>query len=454
MTNNIEEFNYESFDRQLDNFIFMSEILATEQDYCSTQELTFDILSLQAKVDRLCSLADMDYALQLAQLKHSRLEKNWHYHKSLETLLTSRIIPLLKNVMGNLYETGTFVGQKLQPVTPNMSSFLPRLAKQMDDAQDWSELLNDIANVEKLLRENAQKEEFPSMDTPERLWRLMQFFAQFCYLLYHFRRVCLLCKKEVEEEDAGRLLTAMVQQWAESKEGSIELQRYETVMLYENDDKPLSSDQLKNARKALLDDVPQAMQLSYINHIHDINLLAQDLLCLEYDERTLYRFVEVIAKWQLLTTRINELAHPILAAQKLQNEVFVESVHGKHIDLIKLKEGIARMLPHIKRKYHWFCVWSVLKHHNLLANTAFEPFARQMMHDDWFGGISQAKHFNGDTLRDYNGYFTNMDYTSWQKDEFLLYKERYNKVRWSDNLCTNLLCICEIMDEEFQTIGK
>lgn len=44
----------------------------------------------------------------------------------------------------------------------------------------------------------------------------------------------------------------------------------------------------------------------------------------------------------------------------------------------------------------------------------------------------------------------NMDYTSWQKDEFLLYKERYNKVRWSDNLSTNLLCICEIMDEEFQ----
>ncbi|MCQ2244622.1 MAG: hypothetical protein MJZ32_10240 [Bacteroidaceae bacterium] len=26
----------------------------------------------------------------------------------------------------------------------------------------------------------------------------------------------------------------------------------------------------------------------------------------------------------------------------------------------------------------------------------------------------------------------NMDYTSWQKDEFLLYKERYNKIRWSD----------------------
>lgn len=451
MTNNIAELNYESYDRQLDNFILMSEILATEQDYCSTQELSFDIISLQAKVERLCNLADMDYAMQLAQLKHSRLEINWHYYKLLEALLSNHIVPLLKNVVRNVHETGTFDGQKLQSQTPNMPSFLPRLAEQMDTVQEWSAMLNDFALVETLLKKSVNNTAFPSMNTPERLWRLIQFFAQFCYLFYHFHRVCLLCKKDVEEEDAGRLLTAMVQQYVESKEGSGELQRYETVMLYENDDKPLSSDQLKNARKSLLNNVPQAMQLSYIHHIHDINLLAQDLLCLEYDEASLYHFVEVIAKWQLLTTRINELEHPKLAAQQLYNEVFVETVHGEHIDLMKLKEGIARMLPHIKRKYHWFCVWSVLKHHNLLANTAFEPFARQMMHKDWFGSISQAKHFNGDTLRDYNGYFTNMDYTSWQRDEFLLYKERYNKTRWSDNLCTNLLCICEAMNEEFQS---
>lgn len=449
------ELNYEAYDRQLDNLISMSEILTTEWEDCGTQELTFDILSLQAKVSRLCYLADIDYALQSAELKHNRLNQNLRYHTRFDNLLANSVSPFMRKVINHVRETKTFEGHKHPSVAPVLSTFMPRLAEVMSldgfSTEQWNMNMQVFEVMEKVMAKNVKHAVMPGMRYEERLWRLFQFYAQLCYLFYHFHRVSQLCRQEVEEQDAGRLLTAMVQRYTESEDGSRELQRFEAVMLYNNDNKVLSIEQLTDARKKLIDEVPPVFQLCYIRHIEDIDRLAQEIINTKGEAEDIAQFVAVIAKWQLLTSRINELSRPRLEDIQLYNDVFVELRHDRPLNLRKLRERIEKMIPLITRKNHWFCVWCVLNHHNLLTKTDFEAFARQMMHNDWFGNITNEKHFSGDTLREYTGYFTSFDYTQWQKRDFLLYKERHNKTRWADTLWDKFQRLCYDMDEEFES---
>ena len=81
-------------------------------------------------------------------------------------------------------------------------------------------------------------------------------------------------------------------------------------------------------------------------------------------------------------------------------------------DLDQLRERISRMAQLVVQKNQWFCVWCILKHHNLLANLHFEPFATQMMQPDWFGGANVPQ-FRGDNISDYLDYFGETDYRLW-----------------------------------------
>lgn len=87
-----------------------------------------------------------------------------------------------------------------------------------------------------------------------------------------------------------------------------------------------------------------------------------------------------------MATLGTELEHPQEIAPSLYNEVFVQNINSRPVSMEELKKIIAKMVRLVSRKNQWFCVWSVLRHHNLLANYSHEAFARQMMSDDWFGG--------------------------------------------------------------------
>lgn len=47
----------------------------------------------------------------------------------------------------------------------------------------------------------------------------------------------------------------------------------------------------------------------------------------------------------------------------------------------------------------------------------YETFARQMMHQDWFGQTQGVEKFKGDTLREYAGYFTEINYPAWNESD-------------------------------------
>ena len=362
--------------------------------------------------------------------------------------MIAEMVPFLKNVVRGVRENRTLEGRRQTQNLPVSSDFLSKLSEltevNEEEKVEWGSLVDDFTAMESLIKKKLKATKFPGMTTVERVWLLLQCFVKISYLKYHFQRVSRLDYLEIDSAEAERLLTQMIQAYADSEEGKSELLRYEAVLRYDNDGKALSVEQLKEAQKVLLNDVPRNLQLLYMQHVDDVNALAHGLIEAPCDEAELDRFIAVVAKWQLLSSRIAQQTQP--QPQPIYNEVFVESLNGNPVDLHALRDCIERMLPFIKRKNHWFCVWCVLKHHNLLATTESAAFARQMMHKDWFGGIDKSKHFSGDTLRDYNGYLANVDYTSWQNDEYRLFKEQYNKSKWSPSLCTNFRNICREME--------
>ena len=157
----------------------------------------------------------------------------------------------------------------------------------------------------------------------------------------------------------------------------------------------------------------------------------------------------VLAKWQLLMEEMDKLAHRTIEEKDLPNEVFHTMLHDRRVNMKELRQCIARMLPLVKRKNHWFCVWSVLNYHNLIKNTNAEAFARQMLMPEWFGTTKGVLQFTGDTLREYTGFFTGTTFRAWNKDNFLIYKKLHNKSKWSETLCDRFQRLCEEMNEYF-----
>ena len=151
----------------------------------------------------------------------------------------------------------------------------------------------------------------------------------------------------------------------------------------------------------------------------------------------------------LLECKIYEIQNPEKIESPLYNEVFVKAVNGRPVNMEDLKNAIGNMVQLISRKNQWFCIWSVLKHHNLLCNFSHEAFARQMMSDDWFGSINDYQHFSGDTLRDYKRYFSDYDYTQWDNDIFLEQKQLFGMTKWSNSLCVKFQKQCQEMEKAF-----
>lgn len=146
--------------------------------------------------------------------------------------------------------------------------------------------------------------------------------------------------------------------------------------------------------------------------------------------------------------RMDELTHEKLDPDE-ERQMFL--AHLKRIDMRQLRERIKRMLPLVKRKNHWFCVWSVLRFRNLLATERFETFAQQMMSPEWFGSEPRVKPFSGDTLNEYSGYFTDCPYTRWNEKDYRLYLATHCKKKWGKTLCEHFSRLCLEMNEAFCT---
>ena len=115
--------------------------------------------------------------------------------------------------------------------------------------------------------------------------------------------------------------------------------------------------------------------------------------------------IDALAKFQIITHKLFELNHPEEQEHTLPNEVFNLVVKGRAVDLQELKKSIAKMAALVQRKNQWFCVWSVLKHLNLIReDCGFATFAHQMMSDEWLGKSGYVE-FSADNLSDYSRYF-------------------------------------------------
>ena len=205
-------------------------------------------------------------------------------------------------------------------------------------------------------------------------------------------------------------------------------------------------DQWLQARRELKHLVPQNLLLLFLNSADDVSQLGASLIKVNFTNEEFLKLVDAVAKYQIITQRIRAIEFPEEFEQSLHNEVFYLTVKGRSVDLEELKKSISKMVNLVSRKNHWFCVWSVLKHLNLIKHeSTFATFAHQMMSAEWFGYIDPRLRFTADNLSDYSRYFNEYDYTEWNEEMFLEKKELYGMTKWSPKLYQNFSSLCARM---------
>ncbi|MGM9733883.1 MAG: hypothetical protein ACI3YT_07185, partial [Prevotella sp.] len=447
---NISEiFNYEMFDRQMNTFLTMWRVMIDGWDDYGPQELTFDILSLSAKASRLCLMADEDMARQLRDLKNSRKVSNIKYAAILAKMMNEDIVPMMKKAIETVRSTHRLESHRWPVMSAGMTKLLPMFDNVNEDKPMFSEISVAVAQVEELLKRNITPTKFAGMVPEEKMWNLMQVFVKTSYLLFHFQRLEDHCGIHLTDEEAGRILEATLQRYADSPEGNEELNTYFATLKYDNDCTELSIDQLREARRQLRNNVPKPLRLIFLNHCNNLNTMAQELIARgdTDSEEDFNALISAETKWQIIEQTIYSIEHPETIVTPIQNAVFRKALNGRPIDMLRLKECIRKMAQNITRKNHWFALWCVLRHHNLIADESLEHFAQQMMSHEWFGDVPADKRITGDTLREYVGYFTLIDYAAWDHTAYLQYRSNYHKTKWGDKLCNTMLRKCIEMEQ-------
>ena len=491
---NIEEdnknasFSYEFFDRQLKHFCMMLQVLMEGWEDYNSQELTFDLNSLCTKVSRLCYMADQDLALQHADVTHQRKEQNEDWLQQMEVLVKGKFSPFVLQVVSGFKEGKMLQGHESPMFPSELSSIFPRIFDLLEMEGMGMEKLQELQGLivwgEAMVRNGnplllAQLSDIPEtscdevslgdalssstneidssasteeMASPQnismmiRLWNFLRLFAMTSYLLLHFRRVCHVTSRPWDADTAIRLTEAKVQQYLNTEEGKRNLDLYLARLQYANDGKPLDMEQWLKARRELKAQVPPKFELAFLYYTDDTSKAGEELAKLSFTPDEFDILIDVLAKYQLITRRIFMLSHPEEQATVLPNETFNWVVKGKSVDLQELKKSIGKMAALVTRKNHWFCVWSVLKHLNLIKEgSTFATFAHQMMSKEWFGKTPDIIPFTADNLSDYSHYFNEFDYTDWDEELFQEKKKLYGMTKWSPKLCQNFSSLCEKM---------
>lgn len=449
-----QQFRYEVFDRQLLTMQKMCEVLYDGWEDYGTQEMTFDIRSLCAKVVRLCRMCDDDYAIQQNDLLHQRSGDNERYLQMVRMLLQQKLTPILLDVIYKHEHGQEIKGQKMQPLPTAVTPMMESIRVFFEGSENGIALLTELVTSTNLLDKEIEKKggltKFPGVKPYERIWNLLQLYTMMCYLIVHFERVCALTSEQ-GNEDAQEMLERSVKQYLDSTEGREAVEHYFDTLKYDNNNEPLSADQLRQARKELDKYVPISFHHTYINCINDRKALAESIRTQELSADDFCTVLHVLACSDRLSYMIHRLEEPESEKQHIYNEVFVLEKEGKPIDLRALRTRMLPMVDMVDKKNHWFCVWCVVRHHGLLNSNIpnFEAFARQMMHKDWFGGYHDGLHIEGDNLREYSGYFTMSDYTLWDEKSYHLYCAKQSKNKWGKSLCMKFQRLCYEMDEAF-----
>lgn len=452
--NTQQQFRYEVFDRQLLTMQKMCEVLYNGWEDYGTQEMTFDIRSLCAKVMRLCSMCDDDYALQINDLLHQRSSHNESYLQMIRMLIQQKLSPILLDVIKRHQEGQEIKGHKMQSlptaVTPIMESIRVFFEGEDNEGNFIDALLTHTGELDKAMEKKGGLTKFPGVKPYERVWNLLQLYTMMCYLAVHFERVCALTSEQ-GNEDSYDMLERSMKQYLDSAEGREDVEHYFDTLVYENNNEPLNIEQLRQARKDLAKYVPYGFHHTYINCIGDRKAMAEGICSQELTPEEFYSILHVLACSDRLSYMIHRLEEPQPEEQHIYNEVFVVEKEGRPIDLRALRTRMLPMVDMVAKKNHWFCVWCVLRRHGLLNSNIpnFEAFARQMMHKDWFGDYRNDLHIEGDNLREYNGYFTMSDYTLWDEKSYKLYCAKQSKNKWGKSLCNKFQHLCYDMDEAF-----
>ena len=451
MTNTIDSvpiFSYEVFDRQLRNFMQMLCVMVDGWDDYSAQEMSFDINSLCIKASKLCYMADQDLALQHADVTHQRKLDNQRLLKQLEELSVHKLSGFMMGVIDKLKAGDMPEGHESPMFAPELSHILPRLGDVLSmggmKTAEVEQMVVGVQALEAAFGKTIQKTEIHTEEMWERLWNFLRLVAMTGYLVLHFRRVCLVSCEQLTPEAASRLTEQAVQKYMKDEQHQLDL--YFARLQYENDGCPLSEAQWLQERRELKRQVPENLELAFLNYADNASQLGASIANVVFTTEEFDALVAVLAKYQLITQRIYEIHYPEESDRGLPNEAFNLVVRGRAVDLEELKKSIAKMACLVQKKNQWFCVWSVLKHLNVLRDDCtFATFAHQMMSPEWFGGANNIVPFSADNLSDYSRYFNEYDYTDWEEDMFLEKKNLYGMAKWSPKLCQNFSKLCEQM---------
>ncbi len=464
--------NYEVFDRQLGHFILMMEVLVDGWEDSNAQEMGLDLGSLCIKASKLCYMADQDLALQHADATKERKTKNELLLCQMEEL-KKKFTPFVLEMIHGLQEGNMLMGKESPMYSFQVSAIFPRIFDLLQMEGMTMERLQELQGIilmgEGLLGENApllltqssdvrdaSPEQEPTVPcSPEdvlgtemmlRLWNILRLLAMFSYLLQHFRRVCHVTSRPLEPDAMIRLTEMKVQKYMSEGEGKRQLELYQSRLRYDNDGEPLDVEQWKEARRELKSLVPPKFELAFLYYAEDSGKAGDELARLTFTPEEFGALVDVLAKYQFITRRIYEICHPEEQTHTLPNEAFNWVVGGKSVDMLELKKSIAKMAALVKKKNQWFCVWSVLKHLNIIRDDCnFATFAHQMMSREWFGEDKNIMPFTADNLSDFSHYFNEYDYTEWTEEMFQEKRELYGMSKWGAKLYATFSSLCDEM---------
>ena len=240
MTDSASPLNYDAFDRQLDHFVRMMELLVDGWKDRNQQEMTFDIGSLCIKASKLCYMADQDLALQHTDATQGRKKENEQMLSQLEELMRC-FAPFVMLMISTLNDTRMFLGKE-SPMFPfKVSVIFPRIFDLLKMEGMTIEKLNYLQGI-LVMAENMMGNEEPlllaqlcdvpgafpeqessddsgspevkqGIETMKRLWNVLCLLSLLSYLLLHFRRVCNVTSRPLDADAIIRLTEMKVQKY-------------------------------------------------------------------------------------------------------------------------------------------------------------------------------------------------------------------------------------------------
>lgn len=441
------------FDRQLEIFCSMTEGFCAGWEEYSATELSWDIHSLCAKASRLCLMADEDAVIQQRAFIDERRMTNHHFHSQLTHLVFKLLTPLMHQLLAEMPMGEVLVGQKRPKFSGQLSDMLPHLRELLYNGLEGQDQLLALTNNVQSIQQTIQREQSsltPSGEKPVvRFWHLCELYCYASYIYYHFHRLVENRRCDIPEKELERLFVQTINEFADSEEGQLALTTFEARLRFDHYGNP-SREVLLSTGRELVKEIPEKLQLCYMNHRSEPAKMATEVIHLQPSHEELKALAMAVAKWNVIRRMVHQIDHP-QQSSRLQNTIFRSEVQGQPVDLDNLRNCIQLMARKVVNKNQWFCVWCILKHHNLLADQHFEAFATQMMYPDWFGGTNLPK-FRGDNISDYGDYFGETDYRLWNITTFRTYRDLHSKPqkKWSDKLFTTFQRLCFEMDEIFE----